>query len=151
MTLHEQIQRDVKEALKARDEARLRAARNLLAALTNELVAKRQKPNEILSDENTLAVVKRLAKQRRESIELYEKGGRPELAAAERAELGYLEGFLPELMSEDEIRAVVMSKKAELNITDAAGVGRLTGAVMQALKGRADGARVKAIVEELLR
>src|SRR3989339_1651152 len=83
MSLHEQIKNEIKEAMKARDEIRLATVRSVSAAMTNELVAKRMKPDEMLSDEEVLAVIKRLVKQRQDSIEQFRAGNREDLASAE--------------------------------------------------------------------
>jgi uncharacterized protein YqeY len=96
-----------------------------------------------------MTVLKRLAKQRKDSIEQFDKGSRPELADAERAELSIIEKLLPATMSQDDIRKVAEAKKAELGVTDKSKAGILTGAVMKELKGQADGADVKTVVDSL--
>jgi len=149
MSLHEQIKSQLKEALKAREEVRLRTIRSMLTAFTNELVANNRTPQDWLTDDETLAVIKRLAKQRKESIVQYEENNRPELAVPEKAELEVLEGYLPQMMSQDEIRPIVEAKKAELGIDDKSKMGMLVGATMKELAGKADGADVKAVVESL--
>lgn len=151
MTLHETIKTEIPDAMKARDTERLRFARNLLAALTNELVAKRKKPNEILPDADAYTVVKRLAKQRKDSIEQFRAGGREDLVLGEEAELAYLSKLLPAEMSESEVRALVLKKKEELGIADKTNLGILIGAVMKEAKGNADGNVIKKIAEELLK
>ncbi len=150
MTLHEQLKKELPEAMKARDTERLRAVRNLLAAFTNELVAKRMKPQEILPDDLALAVIKRMVKQRKDSITQFRVGGREDLVQSEESELAYLQKFLPEEASEESIRALVLKKKEELAIKDASQMGILMGAVMKELKGKADGSAIKKIVEETL-
>ncbi|MBI3074640.1 MAG: GatB/YqeY domain-containing protein [Parcubacteria group bacterium] len=135
--------------MKARDTERLRAARNLLAALTNELVAKGKKPNDILPDADAYAVVKRLAKQRKDSIAQFKAGGREDLVLGEETELAYLSALLPAEMSEDDIRALVIKKKEELGISDKSKIGVLIGAVMKEAKGNADGNVIKKIAEGL--
>ncbi len=135
--------------MKARDEVRLRTLRSLVTAMTNEVVAKKRKPDEFLEDEDALAVLKRASNQRKDSIEQFEKGGRPELAAPEKEELAIIDTFLPAQMSEDEIETVVKAKIAELS-ADKSKAGVLTGAVMKELKGRADGALVKTVIDRLL-
>lgn len=149
MALHEDIKDQLKDALKSKDEVRLRTIRSTLTALTNELVANGKKPQDMLDDEAVLSVIKRLAKQRRESIEQYEAAKRPELAEPEKAELTVLESYLPEQMSQDEIRPLAEAKKAELGIDDKSKMGVLMGALMKDLKGKADGGDVKAVVESL--
>ena len=150
MSLHQTIQNQIKEAMLARDTVRLNTLRGLLAAFTNDLVAKRRKPNEELSDEDAIEVIRKGVKQRKDSIEQFRKGGREDLAKAEEAEMKILETYLPQLMSRDEIKKVVMAKKAEMGVTDKSKMGMFMGAVMKELKGRADGGDVKAVIEESL-
>ena len=149
MTIHETIKSLIKEALKAKDEVRLRTLRSLVTAMTNEVVAKKRKPDEFLTDEEALAVLKRASNQRKDSIEQFENGGRHDLAEPEKAELVIIESFLPEQMSEEDITRVVQAKIAELS-ADKSKVGMLTGAVMKELKGKADGNVVKKIIDSLL-
>jgi len=148
MSLQQQIKDGIKDAMKAREEVKLSVLRSLSSAFTNELVAKGRKPIDELSDEEALTVITRASKQRKDSIDQFEKGGRPELAESEKAELAIIEAFLPTLMTEDEIKVVVAAKKAELNVTDKSKMGMFVGAVMKDLKGKADGALVKKVVEE---
>lgn len=145
--LHQSIKDSLKEAMKAKEAVRLRVIRSILTALTNELVANGKTPQDRLDDEQSLSVIKRLAKQRKESIAQYEAAGRPELAEPEKDELLILETYLPQMMSQAEIRPVVESKKTELGIDDKSKMGMLVGVVMKELKGKADGADVKAVVE----
>ncbi|MEZ4195584.1 MAG: GatB/YqeY domain-containing protein [Candidatus Paceibacterota bacterium] len=151
MSIHTELRTTLKEAMKAKDEVRLRTVRGIMTACTNELVATGKTPQDELDDAGTLSVIKRLAKQRKESIVQYEAAGRPELALPEKEELAVLEAYLPTLMSQDEIRPIAEAVKAELGITDKAKMGILVGAVMKKLQGKADGADVKAVVEELLK
>lgn len=150
MTLHEQIKSELKDALKAKEAVRLRTIRSMLTAFMNELVATSRTPQDMLTDDEVLAVIKRLAKQRKESITQYEAANRPELAAPEKEELAVLETYLPQLMSQDEIRPIAEAKKAELGIDDKSKLGMLVGAVMKDLNGKADGGDVKTVVESLL-
>ena len=149
MSLHEQIRNEIKEAMKARDEIRLATVRSVSAAMTNELVAKRMKPDEMLSDEEVLAVIKRLVKQRQDSIEQFRAGNREDLASAEEAELNILKVYLPAQMSVEQIRSIAEAKKAEMGVTDKTKLGILVGAVMKATTGQADGNVVKEVVESL--
>ena len=148
-TLHSQIKEEVKDALRAKDTVRLTTLRGLLSAFTNELVATKRKPDEQLNDEEVLSVITRATKQRKDSIEQFEKGGRDDLAKNEEVELSILEKYLPEMMNEDDIKKVVEDKKKELDIDDKAKIGMLLGAVMKELKGKADGSVVKGIAESL--
>ena len=150
MTLHETIKAGIPDALRARDEIRLRTLRSLATMMTNEVVAKKRKPDEFLTDDEALAVLKRASNQRKDSIEQFEAAGRHELAVPEKEELAVIESFLPEQMSAEEIEAVVRAKMAELGVTEKKDAGRFTGAVMQELKGKADGAAVKSIIDSLL-
>jgi len=147
--LYEQITKESIEALKAHDELRLSVLRGMRAAFTNELVAQKRKPTEILNDEEIIAVIRRLAKQRKESIEQFQKGGREDLAEKEEKELDIIETYLPQMMNKEDIHTVVLAKQKELGIEDKSKMGILMGAVMKDLKGKAEGNDVKEIVESL--
>jgi uncharacterized protein len=148
--LHARIKEEIKNAMRAKEQLKLDTLRGMLTAFTNELVATRRTPQEMLSDEEALAVVKRLAKQRKDSIEQFTKGGRPELAEKEAKELAIIEGYLPTMMGRADIEKIAEAKKTELGVTDKSGLGKLIGAVMKECKGAADGSDVKAVVESLL-
>ncbi|HMO78368.1 MAG TPA: GatB/YqeY domain-containing protein [Candidatus Paceibacterota bacterium] len=149
MSLHTDLRVSLKEALKAKDEVTLRTVRGIITACTNELVATNRTPQDELKDDEVLAVIKRLAKQRKESIVQYEAANRPELAVPEKEELVVLEAYLPKLMSQEAIRPIAEALKTELGITDKAKMGMLMGAVIKKLQGQVDGADVKAVVESL--
>ena len=149
MSLHQEIRDGLKIALKAKEEVRLRTIRGMLTAFTNEAVTTGGTPQTQLTDEQVLSVIKRLAKQRKESIVQYEAANRPELAVPEKAELIELETYLPQMMSQDEIRPIAEAKKAELGIDDKSKMGQLMGAIIKELAGKADGGDVKAVVESL--
>jgi len=149
--IHEQIKASIPEAMKARDALKLEVMRGLVTAMTNEVVAKKRKPDEFLTDEEALAVLKRSANQRKDSIEQFEKAGRGELAEKEKAELALIETLLPAMMSREDIEKVVQAKIAEAGgSVPKADSGRFTGLVMKELKGKADGSDVKAVVDSLL-
>lgn len=135
--------------MKEKDAVRLSVVRNMISAFTNELVATGRTPQDFLTDDEALKVIKRLSNQRKDSIEQFEKGGRPELADTERAELLIIEKYLPVLMSREEIKTIALAKKEALDITDKTKAGQLTGAIMKDLAGKADGGDVKAVVDEL--
>lgn len=149
MALHEEIKSSLKDALKAHDEVRLRTVRGMLTAFTNELVATGKTPQDTLNDDAALSVIKRLAKQRKESIVQYEAANREDLATHEKEELAVLEGYLPQMMSKEEIRPIAEAKKTELGIDDKSKMGMLVGAVMKELTGKADGKEVKEVIESL--
>lgn len=149
MNLHEQIKGQIKDAMMAKDAVRLTTLRGLVSAFTNELVATQRKPQDFLTDEEVLAVIRRNVKQRKDSIQQFTDGGRADLAESEQAELTILEKFLPQMMSRDDIKKVVEAKKAELGVTDKTKQGLLMKAVMTELKGKADGMDVKNVVESM--
>lgn len=147
--LHDKIREEIKNAMKAKDEVRLLVMRGVLTALTNELVATKRKPTDILLDEEVITVITRLSKQRKESISQFESGGRAELAENEKKELAILEEFLPEMMSSEDIKKIAMAKMSELGMNDPSKKGMLVGALMKDLKGKADGGDVKNVVDQL--
>ncbi len=149
LMLHEKIKEDMKDAMRAKNEIKVMTLRGLLSAFTNELVAQKKKPTEILDDEAVLAVINRAAKQCKDSIEQFEKGGRSELAESEKAELEIIKEYLPQMMSQEEILPIAEAKKKEMGIEDESKKGQLVGAIMKELKGKADGGDVKEVVEKL--
>lgn len=150
MSKHVDIKNQMKEAMLAKDTVRVGVLRGLIAAFTNECVVLKRKPDAELSDEEVLTVIQRQAKQRKDSIEQFEKGGRPELAADEKAELTILEEYLPAQMNREEIVEAVKAKMTELGISTKADQNKLIGPLMKDLKGRADGKVVQEVVSALL-
>lgn len=150
MAIHETLKKAIPDALRAHDEVRLRTLRSLVTAMTNEVVAKKRKPDEYLTDDEAIAVLKRASNQRKDSIEQFEKGGRPELAVPEKAELVIIDSHLPRMMPREEIETIARAKMAELGVSSKADAGRLTGTLMKELKGKADGGDVKVVVDTLL-
>jgi uncharacterized protein YqeY len=148
-TLQQKIKNQIKEAMMAKDTVRLTVLRGLSSAITNDLVEKGRTPQGELTDEETLAVIRRQVKQRKDSIEQFTKGGREDLADGEKAELAHLEIYLPQMMAEDEVKKIIENKKTELSISDVKDKGRLMAEVMKDLKGKADGMMVKNIVDAL--
>lgn len=147
--IHENMKAALKGAMIAKEEVKLRVIRGLLAGFTNELVAKRRTPQDLLTDDEAQAVIMRQVKQRKDSIEQFTNGGRADLADAEKEELAILEAFLPAQMSEEEIRAVIEKKKVEAGAIDPKQMGQFTGSIIKELKGKADGALVKKIADEM--
>ncbi len=143
------VRADMVSAMKAKDTIRVQCLRMAMSAFTNELVAKGMKPTEALDDVNALNVLKKLAKQRKEAADQFDKGGRSDMAANERAELAIIENYLPQMVGRDEIEKIARSMKDAMGISDASGAGKLTGAVMKQLAGTADGNDVKAVVTAL--
>lgn len=150
MTIQANVKEEIKNAMRAKDQVRLLVLRGMSTAFTNELVSQRKTPQDELDDDSALNVLKRLAKQRKDSIEQFTKGGRADLAANEQAELLIIETFLPKMLSRDEIRPVAVAKIAALGVSDKSGLGKLTGAVMKELGANVDGNDVRAVLEELL-
>lgn len=149
MTLQEKIKTDMVQAMRDKNAVGVAVLRGIMAGFTNELVNKKKKPDEALTDEEALAVILRAIKQRKDSIDQFSKGGRADLVASETAELTTLESYAPKFMSVEEITAIATAKKAEMGIADKTGMGKLMSALMKDLKGKADGADVKVVVESL--
>lgn len=148
--LHKQIKEEIKQALLAKEPVRLSVVRGLAAAFTNELVAKRRKPDEWLSDDETLTVIRRIIKQHQDSIAQFTAGSRPDLVAEETAELKILKIYQPPEISREEIEKLTKKKIKELGLSNKKDAGKLVGAMMKELANRADGATVKKIVDTLL-
>ena len=146
---HQELKESIKDAMRAKDTVRLSVLRGISAAATNELVSKTRKPNEMLSDDEIMTLIIRASKQRKDSIEQFEKGGRADLVASEKAELAILETMLPAQMSREEITAAAKEKATALGITDKSKVNQLMGMLMKDLKGKADGTVVKEVVDSL--
>lgn len=148
MATSEQIEADLKAAMKARDTETVQVLRSVLAGIKN-LRAEAGHGDEVTEDEVT-ALVEKEAKRRAEAAESYEEGGRPELAEKERRELAVLERYLPERLSEDELRAIVDETIAEVGASEPGDLGGVMKAVIPKVKGRADGKQVNAMVRERL-
>src|SRR5437016_2744662 len=145
--IHESLKKAIPDALRAHDEVKLRTLRSLVTAMTNEVVAKKRKPDEFLTDEDALTVLKRAANQRKDSIEQFKKASRNDLVGPEKAELAIIESLMPAQMSREEIEKIARAKMTELSISSKADAGKFIGALMRDLKGRADGNDVKNIVD----
>ncbi len=150
MSLYENILSDLKTAMKQGDKDRLRVLRSLKAKLLEKEISERKGGEGSLSDEQATEVLMKAAKQRKESIEQFEQGGRDDLAEKEKQELEIIEDYLPEMLSEDEIRDVVRQKIDETGAESMADMGKVMGAAMPQLKGKADGALVSKVVKEEL-
>lgn len=150
MTIHETLKQSIPNALRAHDEVKLRTLRSLVTAMTNEVVAKKRKPDEYLNDDEAFAVLKRAVNQRKDSIEQFEKASRNDLVEPEKLELTIIESYLPAQMSREEIEKIAKAKMTEMGVSSKADAGKFTGALMKELKGKADGGDVKAVVDNLL-
>jgi uncharacterized protein YqeY len=147
VSIYESINEQMKSAMRAKDSARLAALRNIRAAFLTEM--KKSNAKE-LPDETCVDLLRRLEKQRKESIDAFEKGGRPEQAAAESAELGVIGEFLPKLADEATTRGWVEEAIRSTNASQPGDVGKVMGAVMKAHKGEIDGNLARAVAARIL-
>lgn len=135
--------------MRAKDELTRDTLRGALSAITNELVATGKKPTDTPDDTLAITVLKRLAKQRKDSAEQFEKGGRPELAQKEMAELALIETYLPQMASREAIKEAAQRIVNEHG-ADKSKMGILIGQTIKALDGNADGAVVKEVLAEII-
>ena len=140
------IKKEMYEAMKSGQKERAAILRVLLAKLKDKQINQRKE----LSEQDGLAVIKTLVKQRKESIEMYEKAGRTDLAENEKSELTLLESYLPEMMTDEEIRELVLSVIAEIGVSDIGDIGKVMPVVMQRGGGVIDGKKANLILMELL-
>ena len=152
MAIRERIVADLTTAMQAKDAQRLGVVRMLKSRIMEAEVEQRSRrgPEYVLDDQECLGVIASYAKQRRDSIEAYRKGGKEDLATKEEAELAIIQLYLPAPMSEDEVRRVVAAAIAESGAPSSKEMGAIMKIVMPRLKGDADGAVVSRIVRELL-
>jgi uncharacterized protein len=150
MMLKERLQNDLKEAMKARDEVRLRTIRFLRAAVMAREIELRKGGVGDIPEEEAFAVLQKQAKQRRDSIEQFESAGREDLKAIEVAELEIIGFYLPKQLSETEVRMVVEQIVKETGVVDMREMGKVMGPSMAKLKGLADGKMVQQIVRSVL-
>lgn len=146
--IYETIREDLKKSMIARDMVKTTVLRGVIASLTNEALAKNKKTDSF-PDEDVNTILMRLAKQRKDSIDQFKKGGRNDLVKNEETELKILEVYLPKMMDVKEIKKIAEKKKKDLGITDKKEAMKIVGALMKELKGKADGADVKTVVEIL--
>jgi uncharacterized protein YqeY len=148
MTLEERLDADLKDAMKSGDTTRKLAIRAVKTAITEAKVAGTEA--KTVSDADVLAIITKQVKQRRDSIIEYNKGGRPDLAVQEQAEIAVLEVYLPKQLSEAEIRERAQAVIAELGMTDMKGFGSVMKRLSADLRGIADGQIINRVVRELL-
>ncbi len=146
MTLKERLSQDLKEAMKSKDETRVRTIRLLIAEIKNFEVEKMGQAN----DEEVLQVMSKEVKKRLESIEMYKQASREDLAAEEENELKVIKSYMPEQMSEDQIRELAKQVIEQHNLSSPKDMGTAMKLIMPQVKGRADGKMVNKIVQELL-
>lgn len=146
MSIKAKLTEDMKTAMKAKDAARLSTIRMLISAIKNKEIDQRRE----LSEEEAAAVISTAVKQRRDSIEQFKTGGRQDLVDKEEAEVAILLSYLPQQITEDEIREIVKSAIAETSATSGKEMGKVMKVIMPKTKGKADGALVNKVVKELL-
>ncbi len=149
MNLPERIDADLKDAMRAKDAAKLGVLRMLKAALKNVAIEKGG-ASATLDDAEAAQVIRKQVKQRQDSIEQFEKGGRPELAAKEKEELAMLNSYLPQAMSAEELAAAVREAIAETGATSRAQMGAVMKALQAKIGGRADGKTLSQEVQRQL-
>ena len=148
MTLQEKINADVISAMKSKDEVSLRALRGLKSALL--LAASEPGANGSVSDEAALKIFQKLAKQRKESLDIYIQNKREDLAKVEQEELSVIERYLPAQMSESEIRSILEHLTKEAGASTASDFGKVMPLAMKALAGKADGKVISALLKQIL-
>lgn len=144
--LKEKLQQEIKDALKSGDSKKRMVLGMVLAAIKNKEIEKRGE----LNDDDTIAVIASEIKKRKDSVEQFEKGGRPELAQGEREEAEMLMSYMPEQMSEDGIREEIKKAIASTGALGPKDMGKVIGVVMAKVKGKADGTFVSRSVKEAL-
>jgi uncharacterized protein YqeY len=148
MTLEEKIMNDLKEAMKSKDEGKLRGIRAIKSAI---IVAKTEPgASKELSAEQEIKILQKLMKQRKDSLEIYEKENREDLAKKEREEILVIEKYLPKQMSAEELKAELQKIMAEVGAKTPQDMGKVMGAASKQLAGKADGKTISAMVRELL-
>ncbi|MFM1758253.1 MAG: hypothetical protein RL193_830 [Actinomycetota bacterium] len=148
MSIKETLKTDLNAAIKSRNSVVAETIRMVLTAITNEEVAGKEKKE--LSDAEIITVLTREAKKRREAAEAFEAGGRADRAAAERAEGEVIAGYLPEQLSEDDVKKLIAETIAAVGATGPADMGKVMGGLKAKVAGKADGALVSSLVKEAL-
>jgi uncharacterized protein YqeY len=148
--LRDDINEALKGAMKARDEARVSTLRLVNATLKNADIEARGQGKPPLSDEDALGVLQKMIKQRQESAELYQKGGRPELAAKEQAEIEIISGYLPQQLSDLEAGSVIQALVHEINAQTMKDMGRVMAALKERYAGKLDFAKASGAVKKML-
>ncbi|WP_409301759.1 GatB/YqeY domain-containing protein [Peribacillus sp. SCS-155] len=147
MSLLERLNNDMKQAMRNKEKDRLSVIRMVKASLQNEALKVRK---EELTEEEELTVLSRELKQRKDSLQEFENAGRIDLVDKIRTEIGYVEAYMPKQLSEEEVAAIVTQTIADVNATSKADMGRVMGALMPKVKGKADGSLVNKLVQQHL-
>ncbi|WP_028391852.1 GatB/YqeY domain-containing protein [Bacillus cihuensis] len=146
MSLLERLNNDMKQAMKNKEKDKLSVIRMLKSSLQNEELKKR----EVLTDDEELTVLSRELKQRKDSLQEFENAGRIDLVDKVRTEIDYVEAYMPEQLSEEEISEIVKNTIEEVNASSKTDMGRVMGALMPKVKGKADGSLVNKLVQQHL-
>lgn len=150
MSLKDRISEDIKAAMKAKEKIRLETVRSIKKVILEKESSLRAQGQETLTESQELDILSQLAKQRRDSIEQYRKAGRDDLADQESQELAIIEEYLPKQLSDEEVATIIDEVIASTGATSIKEMGKVMGAAMQQLKGRADGQKIQAMVKEKL-
>ena len=148
MSLEEKVMADLKTAMLAKDEKSLRSLRAIKAAIINLKTS--EGFSGAIKNDDEIKLLQKLVKQRKESLEIYEKQNRSDLAEKEKEEIAVIEKFLPKQMSEEELREVIASIVKETGATSQADMGKVMGMANKQLGGKADGKTIAAVVKEIL-
>ncbi|UTD27894.1 GatB/YqeY domain-containing protein [Bradyrhizobium sp. WD16] len=148
--LRDDINTAVKEAMKAKDERKLSTLRMVNSTIKNADIEARGQGKPPLADEDLLGLLQKMIKQRQEAVELYEKGGRAELAAQERAEIVVISAYLPQQLSEDEVKAAIAALIAETGAAGIKDMGKVIGGLKAKYAGKMDFAKASALVKAAL-
>ncbi len=152
MALRERINEQLKEAMKAKDQRRVTTLRMIMAAIKDrDIAARTETSREGISDDDVLALLARMVKQRDDSITQFVIGNRPDLADAERAEIAVIREFMPKQMSEDEVREAAAQVIDDTNAASPKDMGKVMAALKQAYAGQMDFAKASALVKEMLK
>ncbi|MEY8733571.1 GatB/YqeY domain-containing protein [Peribacillus frigoritolerans] len=146
MSLLERLNNDMKQAMKNKEKDKLSVIRMLKASIQNEALKQRQD----LTDDEELTVLSRELKQRKDSLQEFENAGRSDFVDKVRTELVYVEAYMPQQLSEEDISKIVNETILEVNATSKADMGRVMGALMPKVKGKADGSLVNKLVQQHL-
>lgn len=147
MNLEQQIMAQMKDAMKAKDEAGLRGLRAIKAAI---LIAKTSGGSGELTADDEMKLLQKLVKQRKDSLEIFQQQGRTDLAKKEEEEIAIIEKFLPKQLDADELKTIIASIITEVGAVSAADMGKVMGVASKQLAGKADGKTISTVVKELL-
>lgn len=152
MSLKARIEQEMKDAMKAREQAKLDVIRMLRSAIkNNEINSRTDESRAELDDAGVIKVVQTLVKQRQDSLALYQQGGREDLAAKEKAEIEYLQTYLPTQLSDADLSKIVAAAIAEAGATDVKDMGKVMKIVLAKAAGQADGKKINQLVQEQLK